>query len=286
MIQATTHQTNTDLKAISICADDYGVDPAVDRAIVDLAGRGRLSATSILVDARIEPDSIAALQPLDIDVGLHLNFTEVLGDLPTGAVMPLGQLILRSHARWLSRQWVRSNIERQLGRFESLFGRSPDYVDGHLHIHQLPIIRDELLAALSARELPPGFWVRDTRAGNLSGSTWAERFKSSVVGNLGMRALAKRARDRKIHTNHGFFGVYDFTKPHRPFVQMMADWLRLSAAGALVMTHPSCQALPNDPIGQARVQEYEVLGSDEFGALLDKLRVRLARASQTLSSLP
>lgn len=273
-------------KAIAICADDYGVDVNVDRAIVDLARLGRLTATSVLVDADIGETSVAALNGLDIDVGLHLNFTELLGGLTPDAVMPLNHLIARTHLRLLARQWVRATIERQLDRFESLFGRLPDYVDGHLHVHQLPIIRDELLAALNKRQMPQGFWVRDTRAGELSGSPLAERFKSWVVGHLGMRKLAARASDQQIAINRGFFGVYDFTGEHRPFMQMMAQWLSQAKAGALVMTHPSCQALLSDPIGQARVLEYQALASPAFGKLMQDKNVSLVRASQTLSCLP
>lgn len=281
-----TVQPNSDLKCIAICADDYGVDANVDRAIVDLAHMGRLTATSVLVDANIDLSSIAALKTLEIDIGLHLNFTEKLGDLSSKSVMPLNQLIVRAQARLLSRRWVRATIERQLDRFETLLGRCPDYVDGHLHIHQLPLIREELLAALSQRQLPVGFWVRDTRAGDLSGSPWAERFKSWVVGHLGMSALVQQASHQQIGINRGFFGVYDFTKNHRPFMQMMAGWLAQARTGALVMTHPSRQALAGDPIGRARVDEYQALGSDAFGQLLHCQRVKLVRASQALSSLP
>lgn len=273
-------------KPIAICADDYGVDVNVDRAIVDLARRERLTATSVLVDAPIGQESLQALQTLDIDVGLHLNFTEVLGDLPASAVMSLNHLILRSHAHMLSRRWVRANIERQLDRFEALLGRTPDYVDGHLHIHQLPIIRDELLAALRTRKLPPGFWVRDTRAGVLSGSPLAEQFKSWVVGHLGMRQLARHACTQGIDLNRGFFGVYDFTAEHRPFMRMMSQWLAFAKPGALVMTHPSQKALAGDPIGQSRVLEYQALGSDTFAELLKQQGVKLVRTSQAISSLP
>ncbi|UOD51223.1 ChbG/HpnK family deacetylase [Orrella daihaiensis] len=285
-ISSEAVRSSADSKVIAICADDYGVDLHVDRAIVDLARIGRLTATSVLVDARISDQSRAALQALEIDIGLHLNFTEELGDLSADTVMPLGQLILRAQTRCLSRRWVRQNIERQLNRFEALLGRTPDYVDGHLHVHQLPIIGDELLAALRDRQLPAGFWVRDTRAGELSDSPWSERFKSWVVGNLGMHRLTLNAASQGIHTNRGFFGVYDFTKSHRPFIEMMRAWLAHAVPGALIMTHPSKQALPGDPIGQARVDEYQILASDAFGHLLQQQGVRLARSSQALSSLP
>lgn len=274
------------LKEVIICADDYGVDPNVDAAIVELAAQGRLSATSVLVDADISSESIDAIALLDIDVGLHLNFTEVFGQLSSQNVMPLSKLIIRAHARLLSRSWVKANIERQLDRFEALFGHVPDYVDGHLHVHQLPIIRDELIEALSRRQLPTGFWIRDTRAGAMSGWPWSERFKSWVIGHLGMSRLASLAARAQFSRNRGFFGVYDFARTHRPFMQMLDTWLSEAQAGALIMTHPARQVIANDPIGQARVAEYEGLASDGLLQLLQLRQARLVRASQTLSSLP
>lgn len=287
--QLQTSENNSareSLKPVIICADDYGVDPNVDLAIVELARQARLSATSVLVDADISEGSVSALESIDIDIGLHLNFTEVFGQLSPQSVMPLSKLIMRAHARLLPRSWVRANIERQLGRFEALFGRLPDYVDGHLHVHQLPVIRDELIEALTRRQLPSGFWVRDTRAGAMPGWPWSERFKSWVIGHLGMPRLASLVERAQLSRNHGFFGVYDFTRAHRPFMQMLDDWLSQAGEGALIMTHPARQVVANDPIGQARVAEYEGLASDDFLKLLQSRHARLVRASQALSSLP
>src|ERR1019366_7759061 len=39
------------LRKFWLCADDYGISPAVDRAIRDLIARGRLNATSVMVRA-------------------------------------------------------------------------------------------------------------------------------------------------------------------------------------------------------------------------------------------
>jgi len=154
---------NTIERQVAICADDFGVDQAVNDAIVDLAAQGRLSATSVLVDGAAVQSANELLGPLALDIGLHLNLTDAIGQLKAADVKPLTRLILKSHARQLNHQWVRAAIERQFDRFEGLFGKPPDYVDGHLHVHQLPIIRDMLMDVLSRRYLGPKIWLRDTR---------------------------------------------------------------------------------------------------------------------------
>src|SRR6267142_991864 len=42
--------------------------------------------------------------------------------------------------------------------FRELFGRAPEFVDGHQHAQLFPVVRDAFLAAVS--EHAPGAWVR------------------------------------------------------------------------------------------------------------------------------
>ena len=273
---------------VAICADDFGVDEAVNDAIVELAKARRLSATSVLVDAtRAQPDG-PALKELPLDIGLHLNFTEVVGDLRCSDVMALKRLILVTHSGLLDRRWVERTVDRQLDRFEEIFNRAPDYVDGHLHIHQLPVIGNALLHALARRYPNDSIWIRDTRAlpGVERGWPWADRFKTWAVGHLGMARLAREASALGFGLNRGFAGVYDFTGHHPDFMDMMDSWLALCKSGSLIMTHPSRSQLPGDPIGKARVQEYEALTSDAFSQLLQRHGLSVERLSQMASSLP
>ena len=273
---------------VAICADDFGVDEAVNDAIVELAKAHRLSATSVLVDAARARFDGAALKDLPLDIGLHLNFTELLGDLVRSDVMALKRLIITAHMGLLDRRWVQRGVDRQLDRFEGIFNRAPDYVDGHLHIHQLPVIRDVLLQALARRYPDTPIWIRDTRAlpGIERGWPLGDRFKTWVVGHLGMARLARKASALGFGLNRGFAGVYDFTGRHPDFMDMMDSWLALCGRGALIMTHPSRSQLPGDPIGKARVQEYEGLASDAFSQLLERHGLSVTRLSQMTSSLP
>ena len=58
----------TPVRRIWLCADDYGISPAVSRGIRDLIARGRLNATSVMVNApsfgQAEADAHAPELPL------------------------------------------------------------------------------------------------------------------------------------------------------------------------------------------------------------------------------
>jgi predicted glycoside hydrolase/deacetylase ChbG (UPF0249 family) len=263
---------------IVVCADDYGLESGVDAAIVELASKGRLSATGCLVTAPGFVQSASALKALPIDVGLHLNFTENLG--PPGSYRSLGALIAAAYTGRLSAQAVRAQIDQQLDLFHAHVNRAPDFVDGHLHVHQLPVIREQLVEALRARypgRLP---WLRDTRPTHLSSSLpWMQRIKARVIGALGARAFSSLAQYIGAEQNNGFAGAYDFSRPHPDYAWMLDQWLHHASAWTVLMTHPAKSASPALAFGRDRQREFQVLDSDDFPALLARYNLRVTRLS-------
>jgi predicted glycoside hydrolase/deacetylase ChbG (UPF0249 family) len=268
------------LKPLIVCADDFGIEPGVDAAIVALAQAGRLSATGCLVTAERFPKAASLLSDLPVDIGLHLNLTEFLG-LP-GFYAPLGKLIALSYTRRISRSQVRRQINAQLDLFEQHLNRAPDFVDGHLHVHQLPVIREELFDALTqrfGRKMP---WLRNTQPTQMSDALpFMQRFKAHVIGALGARSLVRQAARIGATVNDGFMGAYDFSRPHPPYLVMLAEWLKHARTNSVLMTHPAQSASENLAFGSDRIEEYRVLGSEDFIALLEKNHLTIARLSQS-----
>lgn len=279
-----------DLKGILICADDYGLHPDVDRAIVDLAQAGRLSATSVLVDASGLRERASWLKGLNLDVGLHLNLTERVGNLADEDIEPsLGRLIVACYTRKVVPAWVSHAIIRQFDAFESLFGRLPDYVDGHQHVHQLPVVRTALIAELQKRcgNVRRKPWIRSTRATRgLLATGMRQWFKSLVIESLGARVTERLAVSAGFACNRGFAGVYDFTRPAMPYGDLMQRWLDTCETGSLIMAHPSRSVLSGDPVGQARLTEFQVLASDNFVRWLSERGLHLVHPDQVLEPDP
>jgi predicted glycoside hydrolase/deacetylase ChbG (UPF0249 family) len=268
------------LKPLIVCADDFGIEPGVDTAIVDLAQSGRLSATGCLVTAVRFPEAAPLLSGLPVDIGLHLNFTECLG-IP-GFYAPLGKLIALTYTRRISRSQVRGQINTQLDLFEQHVKRVPDFVDGHLHVHQFPVIREELLGALTERFGQKMPWLRDTQPTQMSHALpFMQRFKAHVIGALGAGSLVQQATRVGAIVNDGFMGAYDFSRPHPPYLVMLAEWLKHARINSLLMTHPAQFASENLAFGRDRIEEYRVLGSEDFIALLEKNQLTIARLSQS-----
>lgn len=258
------------------CADDFAIDAGAIDGILGLIDRGRLTATSCLVDA---PLWFAAARQLPatpagtgVDIGLHLNLTQAFA--PDAAVWSLPELILRSATGLLPRATLQAAIRRQLDAFEQAMGRRPDYIDGHQHVHQFSGVRQCLVAELQARYAGDMPWLRSTRPP----APVADR-KARGIALLGDRPLRALARSAGITVSGYLVGVYDFgagSAPRRAaYVQRMKSWLQAGPAGSVFMCHPATQAPAADPIALARIMEYGYLASDEFAADLREANIAL-----------
>src|SRR6266404_2734933 len=158
-------------RRIWLCADDYGLSEGVNRAIRDLIARGRLNATSVMVvGAAIGRDEVAALQTVAANsprcaIGLHATLTAPFRPLtmhfrPTdgGMFVAFPKLLRAGLLRRLDPEIIHAELKMQLAAFNELFGRAPDFVDGHQHAQLFPQVRDAFLGAV--KEAAPGAWVR------------------------------------------------------------------------------------------------------------------------------
>lgn len=272
------------MKSVIISADDFAMDAEVDEAILDLARRGVVTATAAMVWsprwAQVAPAARELADGQLLDCGLHLDFTSPLASA-AGHGHAHVPLLLQSLSRALAPKPIRRSIELQLDRFEQVYGQAPRFVDGHHHVHQLPVIREQLLAVLT-RRYP--FEVQHI------GLRWCHSqphrgAKAALIGLLGAPGLKQLAEGHGLRTNTDFAGVYDFS-PAASLPRLWRDWLSASeGAQPLVMCHVarddgtlrSVRSRTGDAVRAARIREYEWLRSPAFSHLLTELNVRPTR---------
>jgi predicted glycoside hydrolase/deacetylase ChbG (UPF0249 family) len=273
---------------IWLCADDYGISPSVNTAIRDLIVRGRLNATSVMVVAGASHRSEAiALNVLNSDmsrvaIGLHLTLTapfrpvspDYKVPLQDGAFLPLGKTFTKACLHRLSRDALAAEVVSQLHAFVELFGRAPDFIDGHQHVHLFPQVSEALLSVV--KDAAPNAWLR--QCGRVL--PLAQRFgdrKGLVLDILSYR-FRRRAAALGLPTNPAFAGTYDFSE--RPdFAALFPRVLDGLPDGSLVMCHPGfvdAELERLDPLTTLREQEYAFFAGDAFPALLAARGVALA----------
>ncbi len=182
---------------------------------------------------------------------------------------------------------MREEIEAQLGAFEQALGRTPDFVDGHQHVHQLPTIRDELLDALARRSSAGRpLWLRRTtqfQGRNLGlAQTLGQRLKPHLIEALGAAALTRLAVRQGLGQNAHLLGVHDFSADTTRYRTLLRAWLAHAQDGDLLMCHASQPAAAADALLPARLAEYQALSDASFPAALSASGVSLQAMSNIL----
>jgi hypothetical protein len=273
-------------RRIWLCADDYGLSPGVNRGIRDLVERGRLNATSVMVvGPAIGRDEISALQDAVANsphcaIGLHVTLTAPFRPLTMhfqplngGMFLEFSKLLRSGLLRRLDPEIVGAELAVQLSAFRELFGRAPDFVDGHQHAQLFPGVRDAFLKAV--KTAAPDAWVRQGgRHQPLARRLGAP--KALIIDALSaqFRARAERA---EIAFNPGFAGAYDWTQ-QRDFGALMQQFLDGLPEGGLIMCHPGFvdeTLVSLDPFTTQREHEHAFLGSEHFPRLLAANKVTL-----------
>lgn len=256
-------------------------------AALALVARGRLQAVSVMSGAPDWPAGAAALRGLDrtaLDVGLHLDLTE--HPLPPFGPRGLRGVIAAAYLGRLPRAALRDTIRRQLDALEDGLQRTPDYVDGHQHVHQLPVVRTLLVDELARRYGDRRPWLRSTRAPRAAAAhpDAGTNFKARVIEALGQAGLAALARRQGLAGNTHLLGVYDFRGGRERYRALLAGWLHAAADGDLLMCHAALPGRAPDALAAARAAEYEVLAAPALAGLLADEGLRLQPLSRTLST--
>ena len=131
--------------------------------------------------------------------------------LDGGMFLPFPKLLRAGLLRRLDPEIIHAELMVQLAAFSELFGRAPDFVDGHQHAQLFPQVRDAFLAAV--KQAAPNAWVRqggrDLPLAQRLGTP-----KALVLDVLSAQ-FRRRAARAGIAFNPGFAGAYDFSQAAR-----------------------------------------------------------------------
>jgi predicted glycoside hydrolase/deacetylase ChbG (UPF0249 family) len=277
--------SEAEIRHIWLCADDYGLSPAVSAAIRDLMARRRINATSVMMPTpSFSPSEASALDEAAAGhgaIGLHVTLTAPFRSLSAGfapnrdgAFLPLAAMAGRALARWLRPEDLEVEIARQFAAFQAAFGRAPDYVDGHQHIHIFPQIRDALLRVI--KDAAPQAWLRQCGRSAAAPKSLADP-KGYVLDALSTR-LARLAARAGVRTNSAFAGTYSFA-PGADYATLFPGFLDGLPDGGLVMCHPGTvdsELRRLDPLTDLREREYAYFLGDGFPLLLQRCGYALA----------
>ncbi|HMD63234.1 MAG TPA: hopanoid biosynthesis-associated protein HpnK [Stellaceae bacterium] len=134
-----------------VCADDFGLDPAVNEAVEEAHRHGILSTASLMVAAPAAADAVARARRLpDLRIGLHLDIADGYPVLPEAEIRclvgPDGKFdpnMARAAIRFFFVPRVRRQLAMEIrAQFEAFraTGLRLDHVNAHKHMHLHPVV--------------------------------------------------------------------------------------------------------------------------------------------------
>jgi chitin disaccharide deacetylase len=205
------------MKKITLCADDFGMTTSINQGILNLVENSRLSAISCMTNYPAWFKDIEKLRPYNKrpDLGLHFNIKK-----------PLIQTISGSYLRILSKKNIEKELHQQVDNFIKGLQQAPAYIDGHQHIHALPVIRDIVTRFSENHNIP----IRITENSQ-------QYFKAKVINTLGGKKTARLIKQKNLAYNHDLLGIYPFNQSEN-YRELFCQWLEKSKEGSLIMCHP------------------------------------------------
>lgn len=193
-----------------IVADDYGLGLRHNESMRELLEIGAIDAVSVMVcgpDIESECKKLQASIRPNQQIGLHLNLTYDFEK--KGQKVSVKSLLVQQIFRRIDRLEIASQIGFQWQKFVALFGRAPDFIDGHEHVHALPTVTKALCQFLAIHNYKG--WIR--YVGTPSPikrlttppmiSTAATSCVLSVLGTIQLRIM----RSYKLSFNTDFGGI-------------------------------------------------------------------------------
>jgi predicted glycoside hydrolase/deacetylase ChbG (UPF0249 family) len=232
-----------------INADDWGRSAAETDAALRCYKERRVTSVSAMVFMEDSERAAELANDNDLDVGLHLNFSEEFTDgRCPGRLRDYHGRIVRflmrnRYSQLLYNPFLRKEFalsyEAQAGEFLRLFGKPPSHVDGHHHMH---LCGNLLLSAV----IPAGMKIRRNFSFCPGEKSWLNRT---------YRALVDRWLSRRYQLADYFFDLSQSIQ-EKKLVRVMA---LAKSSKVELMTHP---IVP---------MESEYLMSNQFEAMLQRV---------------
>jgi chitin disaccharide deacetylase len=264
-----------------VVADDFGMGPHTSAGILDVADRGAITASVLLVNSPHAEQAVRSWRQrgCPMELGWHPNLTLDAPLSPSyrvpslvgrdGKLCPLNGFLRRWSLGGLNAQELERELAAQLERFRDLVGYLPTVVNTHQHVGVFAPVGDILMKVLKDRGCRP--YLRRVREplGSLLGVPGA-RVKRALL-NLQGRRLAKRQEKEEFPGNDWLAGITD--PPWVKNADFFRRWLHAVPGQQVeLMCHPGyqdptllgrdCQI--GDGLLQRRVDELLLLKNPTF----------------------
>ena len=262
-----------------IHADDFGETKEITDGIAIAMRAGRVTSTTIMANMPGTDHALTMAEKWSspASFGVHINLCEGR-PLTAAASLRDGNgdffskraLFTRSVTGRLSLEDLELEIGAQIARVRDA-GISVSHLDGHKHLHQLPVVREAVVRCAQR------FGIERARVS-------INKFKGlkdlPMVARIGVGVRNRMShRSARLFTSHGIrcpSGIVDIVSIMRDPVEAARVLSGLESRSPLeIFCHPGTQAADIEKPGScSRFDELNYLISDDFAQFMQNLRVK------------
>jgi len=266
-------------RRLIVNADDFGLSPSVNEAVIRAHGEGILTTASLMVNGKgfDEAVKLAKKNPR-LGVGLHLTLLMGRSALPSekipGLVNSRGEFSDKPVATGFRyffqrdlRGQLRAEIRAQFEKFRAT-GLPLDHVNGHLHLHLHPTVfrilmeDTDILRISHLRLTREPFWMDVPLA---KGNRLYRSIHAAIYFFLSWSAQSALSRKQIRHTQR-VFGLLQSARVNEDYLLKLLPIL--PRGDSELYSHPSLDEFK---------PEFDALVSPRVKALIQKQGIRLIR---------
>jgi chitin disaccharide deacetylase len=124
-----------------ISADDFDSHPEAKKNILLLAEAGKIDRVGIIINEKFSDEEIKRLLKSETKIDLHLIITDLKANHHKYGESALKRsfiFVLKYFLRKISPTKIKKEWKNQISEFEKKFGKKPDGLNSHQHIHFFP----------------------------------------------------------------------------------------------------------------------------------------------------
>jgi chitin disaccharide deacetylase len=281
-----------------VLADDYGIGPETSRGILELAAKGVVTGTVLMVNSPYALEAVRAWRQSGMvpELGWHPCLTmdppaaggERVPSLvgPDGCMWPLGRFLKRLMTGRVLAEDIERELNAQYERFIDWVGRPPMLINVHQHVGLFPPI-GALLRQVLERSRPRPYVRRIVEPVTMLARIRGARVKRAALTLLGRR----QARDLRRAGFPGadcLVGVTDpkWVRDPEFFVRLLSQAPSLAVElgchpGHLDLTLPGRDG---DGFQRRRVDEYRLLADPSFDEACRRARFTRVAPSEWIAA--
>lgn len=124
-----------------VTADDFGVSPRANRNILYLISLGKIDRVAVMANGKFSQAEIEKLARSGVKIDIHLDILNEFHDdrkQRTGNFLRILEFTAKLLTRKITTKKVFEDWKKQFKKFHEIFGKNPDGINSHEHVHFFP----------------------------------------------------------------------------------------------------------------------------------------------------